>query len=83
MTDISMGLPLAVIFAAGTQLDHIMCDNYTAADDDLLDCDHDFTLSLDPPTGNPSSQVTVVDPSTLEVTIQDNESEANVPMLVE
>ena len=82
MSDI-MTLPLAVTFTSGATLDVAVCESYTAVDDDLLDCDHDFTWSLDTPTGNPASQVTVVGPSTHDVTIQDNESEADASMLIE
>ena len=60
---------LDVFFAAGSMTGDTDCLNITILDDDALEGDHSFTVSLNPP----AAPVTLTTPSSSPVTITDND----------
>lgn len=60
---------LNVFFAAGSVNGNTDCINIAILDDNALEGDHSFTVSLNPP----AAPVTLITPSSSPVTITDNE----------
>ena len=60
---------LDVFFAAGSMTGDTDCLTITILDDDALEGDHSFTVSLNPP----AAPVTLTTPSSSPVTITDND----------
>ena len=60
--------PFMVVFPSGTSMNTSVYINITIFDDDVLECDHDFTVAID----STSPMVTVGMPSSVTVTIQED-----------
>ena len=60
---------LTVVFLNGTMSNTTMCTNITIVEDDVLECDHDFTVEIT----SISPSITVGTPSNVTVTIQDTD----------
>ena len=65
--------PFMVVFPSGTSMNTSVYINITIFDDDVLECDHDFTVSIN--STSSMGNVTVGMPSSVTVTIQEDSAD--------
>ena len=63
--------PFMVVFPSGTSMNTSVYINITIFDDDVLECDHDFTVAID--STNPMDMVGM--PSSVTVTTRDDSAD--------
>ena len=63
--------PFMVVFPSGTSGNTSVYINITIFDDDVLECDHDFTVAID----STSPMVMVGSPPSVTVTIQEDSAD--------